>query len=83
MITEVIFSVGEEHPLYNKSVRAEIISTKCGYDKRQVYAKTVKPVYYPEDKHGLLCFDANGHFKGFKTSPAYDAIYEGYCKIVK
>lgn len=83
MITEVIFSVGEKHPLYNKPVRAEIISTECGYDKRQVYAKTVKPVHYPEDKHGLLCYDANNHFKGFKTRPAYNAIHEGYCKIVK
>lgn len=82
MITTVIFSVGEKHPLYNKPVRAEIIHTECGYDKRQVYAKTVKPVHYPEDKQGLLCYD-NGHFKGFKTRPAYDAIHEGFCKIVK
>lgn len=83
MITKVIFSVGEKHSLYNKPVRAEIISTECGYDKCQVYAKTIKPVHYRVDKHGLLCFDAKGCFKGFKTRPAYDAIHEGYCKIVK
>lgn len=83
MKTKVIFSVGVKHPLYNKPVLAEVISTESGYDGRQIYAKTVKPVHYREDKHGILCYDANNHFTGYKTRPAFDEIYEGYCTIVE
>lgn len=83
MKAEVIFFVGVKHPLYKKPVLAEVISTKCGYDGRQTYAKTVKPVHYREDKHGILCYDAHNHFTGYKTRPAFDKIYEGYCTIVK
>lgn len=81
MIANVIFNVGIKHPLYNKPVCAEIISNKCGFDGRQIYARTIKPVHFRKDPKGFLVYDANNHFIGFKTRPAYDEIWEGYCSI--
>lgn len=81
MIKTVIFSVGVKHPLYNKPVRAEIISENCGYDRRQTYARTIKPVHYRKDPKGILIFDENHRHIGYKSRPAYDEIWEGYCSI--
>lgn len=81
MIKTVIFSVGVKHPLYNKPVRAEIISENCGFDRRQTYARTIKPVHYWKDPKGILIFDENHRHIGYKSRPAYDEIWEGYCSI--
>lgn len=80
---KVKFSVGKNHPLFNKLVDAEIISNNAGYDRRQVYARTIKEVYYPEDKKGLMLFN-RGVFVGYKTRPSFSEIYEGYVdEVVK
>ena len=79
----VIFNVGVAHPLYNKSVKAEIITKNGGYNGKQIYAKTIEEVYYPEDKCGLLVYK-NGKFVGYETRPAYSEIWEGWVEqIVK
>ena len=82
MIATVIFSVGVKHPLYNKPVRAEIICENCGYDRRQTIARTIKPVHYRKNPKGILVFNENHQFIGFKPTPAHDEIFEGYCNIV-
>ncbi len=81
MKANVIFYVGEKHPLYNKPVLAEIISNECGYDGRQTYATTIEQVHYPADEKGIFCFKGD-RFIGYKEKPAYDEIYSGYCEIV-
>lgn len=78
----VIFSVGVAHPLYEKAVMAEIISSSCGYDGKQIYAKTVEEVYYPEDKKGILVYDKKGKFIGYEVRPAFSEIWEGYVESV-
>lgn len=80
-IKKVVFSVGVNHPLYNKEVEAEIISEHTGYDGNQVYARTVKPVYWPEDEKGILVYE-HGKFVGYEKKEAHEEIHKGYCELV-
>lgn len=79
---KVIFSVGVSHTLYEKEVCAVILNENCGFDGRQVYARTVEPVHFDEDPEGIIIFNKWGSIIGFEKKPAYDKIYEGYCKVV-
>ena len=79
-IKKVIFSVGVKHPLYNREVKAEIISENAGYNGKCIYARTIEPVYYPKDDEGLLVFK-NGKFIGYKPKEAHTEIWQGYCEL--
>lgn len=81
-IKKVIFSVGPAHPLYNQPVDAYIEHENCGFDGRRVLARTVEPVYYPEDPEGLFVYDKDWNFKGYKTRPAYSKVWSGYVEQV-
>lgn len=82
MTAMVIFNVGVTHPLYEKPILAEITSSTCGYNGRQIYAKTVEEVYFPEDKKGIGVYDKNGKFIRYEVRPAFSKIWEGYVKSV-
>ena len=77
----VVFSVGVAHPIYNKEVEA-VIDFVGGYDGRQIHAHTVEAVHHPENPEGILVYGKNGKFLGYKTTPAYDKIWEGYVERV-
>lgn len=78
----VKFSVGVAHPLFDKFVEAEIISENAGYNRSCVYARTIKPVLWEEDKSGIMVFK-NGNFVGYETRAAYSEIWEGYVDEIK
>lgn len=81
-VRKVIFSVGVAHPLYNKEVEAEIISENMGYNGKCVYARTIKPVYYPRNEKGILVYNKHGKLIGYKPTEAYEEIWKGYCDLV-
>jgi hypothetical protein len=66
---KVIFSVGVSHTLYEKEVCAVILNENCGFDGRQVYARTVEPVHFDEDPEGIIIFNKWGSIIGFEKSP--------------
>lgn len=78
----VIFSVGVAHPLYNKPVAAVIESEQCGYDGRRIFGRTIEPVKFEADPCGLLVYDANHKFIGYKTRPEFSQIHRGYIERV-
>lgn len=82
MVSKVIFIVGVNHPLFNKPVRAEIIPEKCGFNGKRIYARTIKPVHYRKNPKGILCYDKDHRFIGYKSTPAYDEIWEGYVESI-
>lgn len=78
----VIFSVGKSHPLYNKPVEAIIEHEHCGWDGRRIYGRTIEAVTFEADAHGLLVFDKNHKFKGYKTRPEFSQVWRGYIERV-
>lgn len=78
----VKFSVGVEHPLYNKYVEAEILSENCGYDGKRIYGKTVDEVFWKEDKKGILVYKGDKLIR-YETNPAHSKIHEGYIEEIK
>lgn len=80
-IKTVIFSVGIAHPLYNKPVKAKILSRTSGYNGRCIVGETVEPVHYPEDPEGILIY-SRGKFVGYKTKPSHDDIWNGWVEKI-
>lgn len=79
---KAVFSVGVKHPLYNVPVDAKVYAIG-GYTGNGILAKTINPVHYPENPEGILCFDENGKFSHYESTPAYDEIWDGWVdKIV-
>lgn len=81
-MAKVIFSVGVNHPLYNKVVEVNIITKNGGYNGRCIYAETVEEVYYPTDPQGILLFDKNDNLIGYKERKAYSKKWDGWVEKV-
>ena len=79
-IVNVVFSVGVKHPLYKKSVKAELTAVGTGYNGFEIEAATIDPVHYPEDPKGILEF--HGKSVVFKPRPAYDSIHSGFIEKI-
>jgi hypothetical protein len=80
-VVNVIFSVGYEHPLFNKPVKGKITMIG-GYNGKCIEAETLELVHYNDNPHGLLCYDKYGNFIGYETKPAYDEIWTGWIEKI-
>lgn len=78
-IIDARFSVGKAHPLYGKTVKAEVLSENCGYDGRQIYARTVDDVLFEGMEANV--FDRNGKFLRTEKVPSYAKKWEGYIEV--
>ena len=81
-MAKVIFSVGENHPLYNKVVEAEIITRNGGYNKRTIEAITKEEVYHPSDPQGIFVMNQYGNIVGYKERAAYSEKWQGWVKEI-
>ena len=77
-IIEATFSVGKAHPLYGKRVKAEVIQENCGFDGKQIYARTVEDVLFT-NRHANVFKD--GRFIGERKLPDIHEKWEGYIEI--
>lgn len=77
----VVFSVGVAHPLYKTITEAEIIGFG-GYNGHGILAKTIKPVYHPEDPKGIHVFDNDGNFIRYEVRPAFEKIWDGWVEEI-
>ena len=73
------FSVGKAHPLYGKTVKAEVLSENCGFDGRQIYARTLDEVLF--EGMETYVYDRNGKFLRTETVPSYMKKWEGYIEV--
>ena len=77
-IINATFSVGKAHPLYGKTVKAEVISENCGYDGKQVYARTVEDVLFT-NRHANVYKD--GKFVKEEKLSDIRKKWEGYIEL--
>lgn len=68
-------SVGEAHPLYNKTVALYVVNDRCGYDGKQTYVKTVDKVTFTNQ---IAFVFKNGRMTGIKDLPDTEEYVEGW-----
>lgn len=81
-MAKVIFNVGQNHPLYNKVVEANIITRNGGYDRRTIEAETLEEVHYPSDPKGIFKLNQYGDIIGYAERAAYSEKWIGWVKEV-
>lgn len=81
-MAKVIFSVGVEHPLYNKVVEASIITRSGGYNGKCIEAITNEEVYYPSDAKGIFVMNEYGDIIGYKEKKAYSEKWQGWVQEI-
>lgn len=72
-------AVGVDHPLYNKEVEVEVLFENTGYDRRQIYVRTIEEVIY--NNIPLLVYDSKGCFVREEKAPTIKEKWEGYALI--